>query len=430
MPKGGDATGQTAPELGRRRATVTRGTRSWHRSGVYALLWPLDPNVRFLNHGSFGACPRSVIAAQAEIVAQMEANPVRFFARELEPLLDSARERLSAFVAAAPEDIVFVPNATHAVATVLRSLDFEPGDELLLTNHGYPAVKNAAALVADRAGAEVVVAEVPFPLSDPTQVTEAIARSFTDRTKLLIVDHVTSPTGLVFPIRAICDAAGARGIDVLVDGAHALGMLDLDVPSTGATYYTANAHKWLCAPKGSAFLWARSDKRSGLRPLAPSHGATSTRKRSRFWLEFDWTGTFDPSAWLTVPAAIDHLGTMVPGGWPEIRARNRALALEARARLCAALAIEPPAPESMIGSLVSVPLPVPLSRGLEVDPVSSVGLDPLIDVLAARHHIEVPVFPWPRSPERLLRVALQLYNSDEDIAALVDALRSEGLVRS
>ncbi|MBI2374503.1 MAG: aminotransferase class V-fold PLP-dependent enzyme [Deltaproteobacteria bacterium] len=390
---------------------------------MFSLLWPLDPDVRFLNHGSFGACPRSVLEAQAAIVAKMETNPVRFFSRDLEPLLDHARARLAAFVAASPEDLAFVPNATHGVATVLRSLPFRPGDELVITNHGYPAVRNAAHFVAAQTGARVEVAEVPFPIGDPAQVVEAIAAALTARTRLLIVDHVTSPTALVLPVREICELASAKGIEVLVDGAHALGMLDLDVPATGATYYTANAHKWLCAPKGSAFLWVRSDKQDRIRPLATSHGATSPRPRPRLWLELDWTGTFDPSAWLAVPAAIDVLGAMVPGGWPDLRARNRALALDARAKLADALGQPPAAPESMIGSMVSVSLPNGDGR------TSDAGLDPLADILAGRHRIEVPVFPWPKQPSRVLRAALQLYNSEEDVLALIDALKHERALR-
>ena len=308
--------------------------------------WTLDPAITFLNHGSFGACPREVLDHQSELRARMEREPVHFFVHQLEPLWNAAREQAAAFVGARPEDLAFVRNATAGVNAVLRSLRFAPGDQLLCTDHGYNACRNVLAFVAERWGAEVVVAELPFPLSDPSEVTRAIADAVTDRTRLALIDHVTSPTGLVLPIAEITEALSERGVRTLVDGAHAPGMLALDVEATGATWYTANFHKWTCAPKGAAMLWARPDAQEGLHPAVISHGYNSGRPRKRFLEEMDWTGTDDPTPALCVPKAIEVVGA-IGGGWDAIRERNRALVLHGRDILAEALDVAAPAPDAM-----------------------------------------------------------------------------------
>jgi isopenicillin-N epimerase len=336
--------------------------------------------------------------------------------------LDTARAELAAFVGAEAADLVFVPNATSGVNTVLRSLSFEAGDELLTTDHSYGACRNALEFAAARAGARVVVAHVPFPLDGPEAVVEAALAAVTPRTRLALLDHVTSPTGLVFPIATLARELERRGVETLVDGAHAPGSLALDVPAVGAAYYTGNCHKWLCAPKGSAFLWVRRDRQRDVRPLAISHGATSPRTdRSRFLLEFDWTGSLDPTAWLCVPEALRTLDGLLPGGWPALRDRNHALALTARRRLCAALDIAPPCPDDMISSLATVPLPDAAPDG----PRSPLGNDPLAEALFTRHRIEAPVFAWPAPPRRLIRVTAQLYNTPAQYERLAGALREE-----
>ena len=384
----------------------------------HARHWDLDPGVVFLNHGSFGACPREVLAAQREFVARMEREPVLFVHRELEGLLDHARIALADFLGADADDIAFVTNATSGVNTVLRSLRFAPGDELLTTDHEYNACRNALDLAAATWGARVVTARVPFPLQDPAQVVEALTAAATPRTKLVLVDHVTSPTGMVLPVERIVAAFAERGIDVLVDGAHAPGMLPLELRRLGAAYYTGNCHKWLCTPKGSAFLHVRRDRQAAIRPLAISHGANSTRTdRSRFRLEFDFCGTCDASPWLAIPAALAFLGRLLPGGIPALMAHNRALALRARDLLCSALGSTPPCPDSMIGSLASIVL-----DPLALDPVGPLGLDPLQVRLWERWHVEVPVMRWPSPRLRMLRVSPQAYNTIEQYEYLARAV--------
>jgi len=217
--------------------------------------WSLDPSITFLNHGSFGACPLPVLAKQQQLRARMEQQPLQFFGRDLEALLDQARAKLAAFVGADADDLAFVPNATTAINTVLRSLRFQPGDELLTTNQEYNACRNALNYIAERYGLKVVVAEVPFPIEASEQVVDAIVGCVSPKTRLALIDHVVSQTGLVFPLAELVQALTERGVETLVDGAHAPGMVPLNLQAIGATYYTGNCHKWLCAPKGAAFGW-------------------------------------------------------------------------------------------------------------------------------------------------------------------------------
>jgi len=380
--------------------------------------WSLDASVAFLNHGSFGACPTHVLDFQSDIRKELERDPVDFLVRELEPRLDDARTALADFVGADADDLVFVPNATAGANTVLRSLQFEAGDEILITDHVYNAVGNAATFVADRWGARIVIAAVPFPLSEPQEFTEAVLAGVGPRTRLVMLDHVTSPTAIVCPIAATIAALSQRGIDTLIDGAHAPGMVPVGLKAIGATYYTGNCHKWLCAPKGAAFLYVQRDKQALIRPLVISHGANSPRTdRSRFQLEFAWTGTGDPSAALSVPESLRYLETLVAGGWPALMRRNTQLALAARELICACLDVAPSCPDSMIGSMASVPLPPATAA-----PSKKRLMDPLHEALFRDFAIEVPVHPWPRAPQRLLRVSAQLYNDLSQYQRLCEAL--------
>jgi isopenicillin-N epimerase len=391
----------------------------------FAVHFGLDPEVVFLNHGSFGACPRAVLDVQREFQRRLERQPVLFLHRELEALLDPARAELAQFVGCDADDLAFVPNATTGVNTVLRSLEFAPGDELLTTDHEYNACRNVLDHVAAKSRAKVTVAPIAFPLRDPQQVVDAVLAAVTARTRLLLIDHVTSPTGMVLPVEKIVPALAARGIDTLVDGAHGPGMLPLDLRRLGAAYYTGNCHKWLCTPKGSALLYVRADRQAAIRPLTISHGANSPRlDRSRFRLEFDFGGTSDVSPFLCVPAALRFLGALLPGGIATLQQHNRALALQGRRALAGALAVAPPVPESMIGSLAAVPLPPTDAPG-----VGPHGLDPLQVWLWQRHRIEVPIVRWAQPKLRLVRIAAQVYNAAGQYELLAQAL-VEGLAQS
>ena len=399
---------------------ITRAVRLPLMAHVQAALaqhWSLDPSITFLNHGSFGACPKSVLAAQRDLIARMEAEPVVFLARELEARLDAARGELAAFLGAEADDVVFVPNATAGVNTVLRSLRYAPGDELLVTDHAYNACKNALHFAAERDGAKATVARVPFPVKSPGEISAVVLSAVTSRTKIVLLDHVTNPTALIFPVEDIVRELLKRGIDTLVDGAHAPGMIPLNVAQIGAAYYTGNCHKWICAPKGAGFLHVRRDKQREIRPLSISHGANSTRTdRSRFQIEFNWTGTDDFTPYLCIADALKAMNALVPGGWAEIRRRNHALAVEAREILCGALNVAAPCPPEMIGSMATVPLPDASAYAL-----TAAFTDPLQDELLFKHKVEVPLVNWG-SFSRMVRVSAQLYNQRSDYEKLAAAL--------
>ena len=288
--------------------------------------WALDPEVVFLNHGSFGACPRAVLEVQSEMRAKMEREPIRFFMEQMDGLMDGAHAELAGFLKCRAEDLVFVPNATIAVATILMNLERElkPGDELLMTGHEYPACMNSMRRAAERTGAKLISVQLPFPLKSPDEIVSAVMAGVTPRTKVLLISHVTSPSGLIVPVERIVPELEKRGIVVIVDGAHAPGFVaGLDVAKLGASFYTANCHKWICSPKGSAFLHIREDRQKGaggFRPLALSNNAEKPKPgRSQFLTEFDYIGTNDCTSIYAIPDAIACVGGLVPGGWPEVK---------------------------------------------------------------------------------------------------------------
>ncbi len=381
--------------------------------------WSLDPKIRFLNHGSFGATPVQVLKLQAQFARRMEKEPVLFLAREFPELLDEARNELATFLSVSGEDLAFVTNATEGINTVLRSLSFSPGDELLVTTHEYQASRNALEFVAARSGARVVQVDLPFPVPNESAVLDAVLSRVTPKTRLALIDHVTSQTGLILPVKKIVSALSVHGVESLIDGAHAPGMLDLDIGGLGATYYAGNCHKWLCAPKTAAFLWVREDKKPDIHPLSISHGASwPTTEKSRFRLEFDWTGTMDPCPILCVAESIRTMESMLPGGFPQVREQNRSLALKARDHLAGVLGVTDLSPASMIGSLASLPLPDPIDSF----PSPPQNIDPLQLELFEKDRIEVPIIGWPKKPKRLIRISAQLYNSFEEYEALGESL--------
>jgi len=394
--------------------------------------WGLDPAITFLNHGSFGACPRAVLDVQQALRDELEAEPVRFLGRELDGRLATVRQALGDFVGADPDDLALVANATGGANAVIRSLRFETGDEIVTTDHEYNAILNVLRYVAERDGARVVIVELPFPAVSPDDVVERVMAAVTQRTRLAVISHVTSPTALILPVERIVAELAEQGIDTLVDGAHAPGMVPLDLDALGAAYYTANLHKWVCAPKGSAFLHVRRDRQAGVRPGTISHGLNApTAERSRFRLEFDWQGTLDPTPWLAVPAAIDFIGGLVNGGWPAVMARNHELAVYGRDRLAGVLGgVDLGSPATMIGAMAALPLPPdgPLG-GIEASGSSPLDTDPFQLVLYERFGIEVPIGAWPvpavlaaEPPIRSIRISAALHNDAADIDRLVTAL--------
>jgi isopenicillin-N epimerase len=380
----------------------------------FSTLWSLDPSVLYLNHGSYGACPAAVMAEQTRLQRELERQPVDFLNATLPARMQSIRETLCSFLGARPQDLVFVPNATTAINAVLRSLHFERGDELLVTDHTYAACRKTIDFVASITGALVVVAHLPFPVRSDEEIVAAILTCISPQTRLALLDHVTSPTALVMPLARLISELHERDVDTLVDGAHAPGMVPIRLSELGAAYYAGNAHKWLCAPKGAAFLHVRADRQAALHPTVISHGYPSG-----FQPEFDWTGTFDPTPWLCIGESLRYLGSLLPGGWPELMGRNRDLALRARGLILECLSLEAPCPETMIGSMASIPLPAAAAGS----PAASLSLDGLHDWFRERG-VETWLHPHPLP---VLRISAQLYNNLSQFqrltALLTQALR-------
>jgi isopenicillin-N epimerase len=376
--------------------------------------WALKPGIAFLNHGSFGACPKPILELQTELRRNMEAEPVQFLWRRYEERLEPARAALAAFLGARARDLVIVTNATTAANAVVRSLKLRPGDALLTTSHEYNACQNVLAYAARSSRARLDVAQVPFPLRSPQDALEAILSLVTKRTRLVFIDHVTSNTALIFPIERVIHEMEARG----VDGAHAPGMVPLNLSRLRPAWYTGNLHKWVCAPKGAAFLWVRPDKQLETPPAVVSHGDNTPRPGySRFQDRFDWAGTFDPTPWFCVGTAIRWLGELLPGGWPELRRRNHQLAVLARRLLCDRLQLEPPCPESMLGSMATLPLPERF-QGLP----RSGRVDLEQQYLYDRYGIEVPFMRFGSPERRCFRISAQIYNSISEYEYLATAL--------
>ena len=378
----------------------------------------LSKETCFLNHGSFGATPIAVLEEQTRLRGKIERDPVRFFERDYIALMNSSVGRLAEFMNADPEGMTLVKNTTEGVNTVLRSLVLNPGDEILVTNHSYQACWNAVDFVTERAGAKTVVVEIPFRVESEEEIVDLMMSSVTERTVLAMVDTVTSATGLRMPFESLVRDLQGTGVDVLLDAAHGPGIVALDLTAVDAAYCTGNCHKWLCTPKGSAFLHIRSDLKKMIRPLSISHGASfEGTDQEKFEFEFGWPGTQDPTPWLCIPLAIDFLGGLVKGGGPEIMERNRSLALEGRKIICHALGTSEPVPESMVSSIASVEMP----GEEEVGPMSMEG-DPYHNYLLDEFGIQVPVFPWRHHGKKYIRISAQLYNSVEEYEFLAECL--------
>lgn len=357
--------------------------------------WLLDPTIDFLNHGSFGATPRTVLEAQSRFREKIESRPVEVLGRRCNALLDETKRALGEFLGAAPANLGFTANATAGVNAVIRSLTFSRGDELLTTNHVYRAVRKSMQHIAERAGATVREVDVPLPVRRPQDVIDAVAGALGKRTKLLVLCHITSPTAIVFPVKEITALCAARGVDVMIDGAHAAGVLDLNIESIGAAYYTGNLHKWMCAPKGSAFLWVRPDRQKGIHPNTISHFLDEG-----FAAEFAWQGTRDISAWV---GAADALKFMSGLGWTRIKRHNHQMATWVQAMLSRKWGVEPltPLDGSMLGSMTSVPLPEGVRKFETPEALAAVLFD--------EHRFEVPIVDF--GGRWFVRPCCQVYNT-------------------
>lgn len=387
----------------------------------YSELWGISKGVVFLNHGSFGACPKEVLKFQAGVRKHLEEEPMRFFLRESDALLLKSRKILADFVGANADDLVFVPNVTAGVNTVFRSLKFKKNSRILITNHTYFACRNTVLHIAGKYGLKVDIADIRFPVRSEDDVVDDILSAVHENTCIALIDHVTSPTGLVFPVKRIVDELKKLGIDTLVDGAHSPGMIPLDINDIGAAYFTGNCHKWICSPKGAGFLVVREDHQADIFPLSVSHlPGDAYTEMTEFQYRFSWSGTSDVSPYISVGESIRYMNGLMKGGWPAIMKHNRTLALKAREILCRYLETAPPCPESMIGTLAAVHLPDDNQIFYKDSPV----FEPLYQQLISKYNIEAVTMYWPLFPKRLLRISAQLYNCEEDYVYLAEAVKS------
>lgn len=369
----------------------------------------LDPGLTFLNHGSFGACPAEVFDAYQGWQRELERNPVAFLGRRSAGLLRDAREALAAYLGAQAEDLVFVPNATTAVNIVARSLDLRPGDEVLATDHEYGACVATWRRVCEQAGAVYRPVELPLPF-DSTTFAERLLAAAGPRTRAIFVSHITSTTALRFPLDDLCRRARARAITTVIDGAHAPGQIPLALDALGADFYVGNCHKWLCAPKGSAFLHARTERQSELHATVVSWGYVADGAghtgfdaytgRTLLERRLQWQGTRDLAAFLAVPAAIDFQRRH---GWAEVQTRCHALARATLERLCARYALAPIGADGDWAQMVAIPVPPTDPEALRARLMDEDG-------------IEVPV--TQHAGQTFVRVSVQGYNTAEDLARL------------
>lgn len=379
----------------------------------------LDPTIVYLNHGSFGACPTPVIEAQARHRDRMEADAVRFFVDDLWGLMDRSRAALGPIVGADPMDLVLVPNATTGVTTVLANLRLAPGDEILITSNEYQACANNCRAHAARAGAGVVTAALPWPVGSEDQVFDAVMAAVTPRTSVALVSLMTSATGMRLPVERIIPALRERGVETILDAAHGPGCIPLALDAWGAAWATGNCHKWLCAPKGAAFLHVRRDRQAGFRPLVLSNDgerleAAAARTRRPAWHhEFDYTGTDDATPRLSIAEAAEFMQGLLPGGLHAVMEQNHALCLQARDLVCRRLGLMPPVPATMLGPMSTITLPA-----------GSPDAETLKAALYDRWRIQIPVWGTPGGTTSF-RLSAQVYNTFEQYVYLAEALSAE-----
>lgn len=375
-----------------------------------ASAWTLDPRLAYLNHGGFGATPRAVLAEQQAWRDVLERNPVGFLVHRLPELLDGVRTELATFLGGDRDGLVFVANATAGMQTIIAQASLRPGDEILATDHCYPAVLAQLRRTTAATGAAVCVAEVPLPADGRAAVTEAVVSRIGRRTRLVVLDHVASCSGLIFPVEDIVGECHRLGVPVAVDGAHAAGLLPVDLARLDADFWVGNLHKWVCAPKASAVIHAAPQWRETLRPLVASHGINDGYQPS-----FDWTGTQDPTAILAVPAALAFFDKP---GWPAVRQRNNELAARGAELVARRIGTFSPDGPGLAAAMRLVRLPRPLTeaeaRGLE-------------QRLLADHGVVVPAtfhggWQW-------LRLSAQLYNTVDDYERLAGAVEQDPAIR-
>jgi isopenicillin-N epimerase len=369
----------------------------------------LDPTVVFLNHGSYGAAPKPVFEAYQSWQLRLERQPVLFLGRELPELMRESRAALGEYLNADPDDLVYIPNATHGINIVARSLDLKPEDEILTTDHEYGACDYTWEFNCSRAGAKYIHQPIPLPVRTKDEIVEGVWEGVTPRTRVIYLSHITSSTALRLPVETICRRARERGILTIVDAAHSPGQIPVDLQELGADIVFGNCHKWMLAPKGSAFLYVRREVQDLINPLVVSWGTHPTpdiATGSRFIDILQWTGTKDPTAALTVPTAIRF---MQDHDWEAVRSRCHLLLRQAIERICDLTCLAP-----------LYPLDTDLYGQMGIAPLPPSDLTALKSRLYDEYRIEVPLSAW--QDRNFVRISIQAYNSQADVDALLDAL--------
>lgn len=372
----------------------------------FSLLWALDPGVIYLNHGSFGASTKFILEKQNEYRDMLEKQPMNFLVRRLEELIYSAREKMAGFVKCNTSDLVFVQNATAGVNTVFRSIKFNPGDEILISNHTYYACRKLVEFIAETSGAVIVEVRYDIPVASPAVIADAWLSAVSSKTKIALIDHITSATALIQPVGQIVRELDKLGIDTLVDGAHAPGSIPLDLDALGAAYYTGNCHKWLCSPKSAAILHVRNDRQKNILPLVISHAGHNAQP---FAERFFWPGTYDPTPILCAADSIDYMASLMPGGWDAIMKRNHDVCINARDYFCRELGLTPSCPDEMNAGMATMEIPF-LE---ENNPPDYKNCDAIQNRICQEYNLEIPLWYWNDPPRRTTRISAQLYNSPE-----------------
>jgi isopenicillin-N epimerase len=366
----------------------------------------LKPEVTFLNHGSFGATPKTVFDRYQALQLELERQPVQFLGRDLSARMDEARQVLADFLHCSPPDLLFVSNVTVALNIVARNLSLGPGDHVLTSDHEYGAMDRMWRFLAARRGFEYKIQQIPPPIQSNEEIIEALWKGVTDKTRLIFLSHITSPTAISMPVEEICRRARDEGILTLIDGAHAPGQIDLNLEQLDADFYGANLHKWLCAPKGSGFLHAKPEYHQILAPLIVSWGWDSEDPGLSVLADYhEWQGTRDPAAFLAVPSAIAF---QRENDWGMVRARSHKLAVQFQQEVNSLTGLESLSLPSFFEQMVAVRLP-------EIDP------EVLQKRLYEEYRIEIPVFLWNDLP--LIRISVQGYNSSNDVEKVLAALK-------
>jgi len=370
-------------------------------------LFLLEEDITYLNHGSFGACPKVIFEDYQNWQFKLEKQPVQFFTEELYYALKKSRESLSKFLGCGQDEVLFFQNPTTAVSNIIYNLDLKPGDEILMTDHEYGALVRAWNAWGKKVKVYIKYANVTLPLESKDKFFEDVSKKISSKTKVLFLSHITSPTGLVFPIKDIIDFAKEKKIITIVDGAHVPGHIDLSIQNLGCDFYTGALHKWMCAPKGASFLFVKKEHQKWIKPVIYSWGKDGDDPEpSEFLQDFQWQGTRDMSAFLTIPKVINFFKNDI-----EIfQEHSKKLILNSREQFQRVLGTHPISKgDDFLGQMISFPLPNSIDGNLK-------------DLLWENHNIEIPIFEWNK--EKFIRLSIHIYNDQKDIDSLMNALRS------